>query len=140
MGPSPPRPDPGPHAMISYTVYKIIHYVGIFTLVSALAAFLAQTASSGTPLVRVPWSKRLVIAHGIGLFLILLGGFGMLARLDVTQGLSLPGWIWAKLALWTVLGAGVTVVKRRPEFSGPLLVLTPILAILAGTVALTKPF
>lgn len=127
--------------MISYVTYKIIHYVGIFTMVSALAAFLAQTASSGTPLVRVPWAKRLVIAHGVGLFLILLGGFGMLARLDITHQLGLlPGWIWAKLALWTVLGAAVTVAKRRPEWTGALLVVTPVLAFLAGTVALTKPF
>ena len=127
--------------MISYVTYKIIHYVGIFTMVSALAAFLAQTASSGTPLVRVPWAKRLVIAHGVGLFLILLGGFGMLARLDITHQLAgFPGWVWAKLALWTVLGAAVTVAKRRPEWTGALLVITPALAFLAGTVALTKPF
>ncbi|MBT8335855.1 MAG: hypothetical protein KJO11_04570 [Gemmatimonadetes bacterium] len=127
--------------MISYVTYKIIHYVGIFTMISALAAFIAMTASSGTPLVRVPWAKRLVIAHGAGLFLILLGGFGMLARLDITHQLGgLPGWIWAKLALWTVLGVGITLAKRRPEWSGTLLVLTPILAFLAGTAALTKPF
>jgi hypothetical protein len=127
--------------MISYVTYKIIHYVGIFTMVSALAAYLAQTASSGTPLVRGPWAKRLVIAHGVGLFLILLGGFGMLARLDITHQLGgLPGWIWAKLALWTVFVAGVTVARRRPDWCGPLLVLTPILAFLAGTIALTKPF
>ena len=127
--------------MISYTVYKIIHYVGIFTLVTGLGAFLAQTAVGGSALVRVPWSKRLVVAHGIGLFLVLLGGFGMLARLDITHQLGgLPGWIWAKLALWTVLGAGVSIAKRRPDWSGALLILTPILAIVAGTVALTKPF
>jgi hypothetical protein len=127
--------------MISYVTYKIIHYVGIFTMVSALAAYLAQTASSGSPLVREPWAKRLVIAHGVGLFLILLGGFGMLARLDITHQLGgLPGWIWAKLTLWTVLGAAVIAARRRPEWSGALLVLTPVLAFAAGTVALLRPF
>ena len=126
--------------MISYTTYKMIHFVGIFTVVAALAAFLGQTASSDAPLARAPWSKRLAVAHGVGLFLILLGGFGMLARLDITHQVGgLPGWIWVKLALWTALGAGVTVARRRPEWSGPLLVLAPLLAFLAGAVALTKP-
>lgn len=126
--------------MISYTTYKIVHYLGVFTVVAALGAFLSLAAGGGNPLVRRPWSKRLIAAHGIGLFLVLLGGFGMLARLDVTEGLQLPGWIWAKLGIWTLLGAAVTVAKRRPETSGWLLLALPVLAVLAGAVALTKPF
>ncbi len=126
--------------MISYTVYKIIHYGGIFTAVAALGAFLTLSAAGGTPLVREPWSKRLVAAHGAGLFLVLLGGFGMLARLEVTQGLTLPGWVWAKLAIWVILGALVTLAKRRPEGAGWMLLALPALAVLAGAVALTKPF
>lgn len=126
--------------MISYTVYKVVHYVGVFTAVAALGAYLSLSASGGTPLVRVPWSRRLAAAHGAGLFLVLLGGFGMLARLDATEGLALPGWIWAKLALWALLGACVALAKRRPEWAGPLLAGVPVLAALAGAVALTKPF
>jgi hypothetical protein len=126
--------------MLSYTVYKVVHYVGLFTAVTALAAFLAHLAVGGTPLVRVPWARRLAIAHGVGLFLVLLGGFGMLARLEVTAGLALPGWIWAKLAIWVALGAGIAVGRRRPEFSGALVIALPVLAVLAGTLALTKPF
>jgi hypothetical protein len=127
--------------MISYSVYKIIHYVGIFTVVASLGAFLARVAVvDHGPGQKDPWRRNLVIGHGTGLFLILLGGFGMLARLDVTSGLSLPGWIWAKLVLWVALGAMVTIGKRAPNLAAALAVLAPILAMLAGITAHTKPF
>ena len=74
--------------------------------------------------------------HGISLFLALLGGFGMLARLDVGMG----GWVWAKVLIWVALGAALSVAKRSSVWSGRLVVLVPILAALAGILAYTKPF
>ena len=125
--------------MISYAVYKVVHYAGIFLLITALGATLSRAALADGSTGRDPWGKRLVAAHGAALFLILLGGFGMLARLDVTQGLGLPGWIWAKLGIWAVLG-GILAARRRPGVAGRALWLVPVLAVLAGVVALTKPF
>ena len=134
--------------MIPYATYKVVHYLGIFTLLTALAARLGRAAgSAASPTskgavapIADPWKKRLGIAHGTGLFLILLGGFGMLARLDVTHGLGLPGWIWAKLGIWTTLGAAILVASRVPALAGRLLVVVPALAVLAGIIALYKPF
>lgn len=125
--------------MISYAVYKVVHYAGIFILITALGATLARAAMGGGDAPRDPWGKRLVAVHGTALFLILLGGFGMLARLDVTQGLGLPGWIWAKLGIWVVLG-GILAARRRPGTAARALWLVPALAVVAGLVALTKPF
>lgn len=126
--------------MIPYAAYKIVHYLGIFVTVVALGAALSRAALPGAhPEGRDPWARRLVAAHGIGLFLILLGGFGMLARLGVTEGLALPGWIWAKLGIWVVLG-GILAARKRPTRAPAALVLVPVLAFLAGVVALTKPF
>ena len=134
--------------MIPYATYKVVHYLGIFLLLTALAARLGRAAgfaagapTSGTaPPAPDPWKRRLGITHGTALFLILLGGFGMLARLNITHGLGLPGWIWAKLGIWTVLGALILVVRRTPALSGRLLVAVPFLAVLAGIIALYKPF
>lgn len=134
--------------MIPYATYKVVHYLGIFLLLTALAArlgraagFAAASASTGaTAPTPDPWKRRLGITHGVALFLILLGGFGMLARLDVTHGLGLPGWIWAKLGIWTALGAVIVVASRVPALSGRLLVVVPALAVLAGIIALYKPF
>jgi len=47
------------------------------------------------------------------LFLILLGGFGMLARL----GLGLPGWAIIKLLIWVALGAMTALINRQPKMS-----------------------
>lgn len=124
--------------MISYVTYKIIHYLGIFTAVTAVAGYAVLAGTGGSPLLRGSWTKRLAAAHGIGLFLVLLGGFGMLARLGVSHG-GLPLWIWIKLAIWVVFGAVLTLAKRRPETAGWVLFVAPLLAVAAGTVALLKP-
>lgn len=134
--------------MIPYATYKVIHYLGIFVLLTALATRLGRAATHGSAPDGTdpdgpgpePWARRLGMLHGLALFLVLLGGFGMLARLDVTTGLSLPGWIWAKLAIWTALGAAILAASRSVAWSARLLVAVPALAVLAGFVALTKPF
>ena len=119
---------------MSYLVYKLIHYVGIFALVTTLAAALGRGAQGGED----PWRKAFAMSHGAALFLILLGGFGMLARLGVTDGL--PGWIFAKLAIWLVLGGLLVAAKKSASWSARLLFVLPVLAVLAGYVAYTKPF
>ncbi len=122
--------------MISYPIYKLIHYLGIFVVMIASAGTLARALEeSPTP---DPWRRRLGWGHGMGLFLILLGGFGMLARLNITEGLTLPGWIWAKLAIWTLIG-GVVALRRKPRFALLGLIALPVLALAAGWMALYKP-
>jgi hypothetical protein len=124
--------------VISYEVYKIIHYVGFFALFVTLGAALARSPLLGGT--RDPWRRALTASHGVGLFLILLGGFGMLARLGVEHGNLFPGWIWIKLVLWVVAGALISVAWRRAGWAGATLVLLPLIGILAGAVALLKPF
>ena len=127
--------------MISYSVYKIVHYAGLFVALAAVVAFLARVPLMDRGERRTdPWQRRLIALHGTGLFLVLLGGFGMLARLGITEGLGLPGWIWAKLVLWVGLGALVSIGKRKRDAAPWLLLAAPLLAILAGAVAHLKPF
>lgn len=121
--------------MISYAVYKTIHYLGIFTLVTALVASLARAAGSPGSESPDPWRKRLGIVHGVALFLVLLGGFGMLARL----GVGFPGWITAKLVVWVVAG-GLIALRKSATSAAWGVVLVPLLAVLAGWLAYTKPF
>ncbi|MGD2071266.1 MAG: hypothetical protein PVI57_21535 [Gemmatimonadota bacterium] len=130
--------------MISYGVYKIVHYFGVFLLVTALSATLGRAAAGpageaeGRPAAD-PWKRRLAMVHGVALFLVLLGGFGMLARLGVDHGAIFPGWIWAKLAIWVGLAALVSA-RRTRVWAARALVLVPLLAVLAAVVAYTKPF
>lgn len=119
--------------MIPYAAYKTIHYLGIFTLVTALTATLARSAQGGAE--PDPWRKRLAIAHGAALFLILLGGFGMLAKL----GRGFPGWAMAKVGIWLAAG-GLIGLRKSAAWSARGLVLLPLLAALAGWIAYVKPF
>ncbi|MDT8341754.1 MAG: hypothetical protein RQ751_09605 [Longimicrobiales bacterium] len=134
--------------MIPYAAYKIVHYAGIFLLVTVLGAALSRAAlaarvpaaggggdAPGGGAFTDPWRRALVTGHGVALFLVLLGGFGMLARL----GVGFPGWVLAKLGLWLILGAALAA-RRSPRRAAQVLVAVPLLALLAGALAFTKPF
>ena len=65
----------------------------------------------------------------------------MLARTGFTGGLgAFPGWLWAKIIVWVVLGAMSAAPYRRPSLAIPALYATPLLAGLAAYFALYKPF
>jgi len=123
--------------MISYQLYKLVHYFGIFTVLIALGVTCFHAARGGTREDN-PFRRPIAIAHGLGAFLILLGGFGMLARLGLVRGL--PGWIHAKLGIWVILGAAIALPYRFRGMARPILWLLPVLAVLAAYFALYKPF
>ncbi|HPF62729.1 MAG: hypothetical protein KC544_13205 [Gemmatimonadetes bacterium] len=124
--------------MISYTVYKLVHLFGMFMVFSVLGGIALHAMNGGTKQDNV--GRKLVAAlHGTALFLILLGGFGMLARLGIVQG-GLPGWIYAKLALWVALPVIGMLPYRRPASARWVLLGLPVVGLLAGIIALTKPF
>lgn len=121
-----------------YAVYKLVHFLGIFVLLTAMAATCMHVMRGGTR-ANNPHRRVLGIAHGVAAFLILLGGFGMLARLEIVQA-GLPGWIVAKLVLWLLASAAIMVPYRRASAAGALMVALPVLAVVAGAIALYKPF
>lgn len=120
-----------------YVVYKIIHFVGLVAIWAALGGATLHAMNGGTKATN-PSRKLVAATHGIGLFLMLLGGFGMLARLGITSGL--PGWIHAKLTLWLLVGALLAVPLRAPALAKPLWFAMPLVAGLGAWLALAKPF
>jgi hypothetical protein len=123
---------------MSYVTYKIIHFLGIFTLITAMAVAAAHMLGGGSKADN-PHRKAIAIAHGLAVFLILLGGFGMLARLGIMHG-GLPGWIYLKIGIWLVLAASIALVYRGRETARALVWAVPLLAAAAGATALLKPF
>jgi hypothetical protein len=69
---------------------------------------------------------------------VLLGGFGLLARLGVVRGVF-PLWVWIKLTVWVVLSLAVMLPYRRPQLAKPLFFLYPILGAIAAWAAIYKP-
>jgi hypothetical protein len=123
--------------MFSHALYNVVHIVGLLLLVSALggAALLGMSGVGRSS----PARRMLAVLHGSGAFLVLLGGFGMLARLGIVQGGSFPAWLWVKIAVWVVLGAALVIPYRRPGLSRALLLAIPVLGGLAAYMAIYKP-
>lgn len=122
--------------MFSHQFYNVVHIVGLILLMAALGG-MASLASTGQRPVR---TRRVTAAlHGLGVFLILLGGFGMLARLGLVGGSSWPGWVWVKLLIWGTLAVAAFLPYRFPRMSLPVLFLLPVLGGLAAYMAIYKP-
>ena len=124
---------------MSYETYKIIHLLGIFALLVALAGMAAHAAADGTK-EENPSYRTLQAFHGIGALLALVGGFGLLARMEIQGGFHFPGWVWAKLGLWILLGGLVALPYRRRQCARSVLVVLPLLGFLGAVLAVQKPF
>lgn len=122
---------------MSYIVYKLIHFGGIFIMIGALAIAAMHIIRGGTRATD-PHRRALFAVHGFAAFMILLGGFGMLARLGVMHG-ALPTWVLIKLGIWTVLAASMALPYRGARAARVLLVAAPLLALAAAATALYKP-
>jgi hypothetical protein len=122
--------------MISIAVYKNIHFIGIFMVLVALGGLLLHAINGGTK--NHAWRKPVAITHGVGIFLVLLGGFGMLARMGILW--SWPGWVTGKVVIWVILGGLIAVIFRKPTLAKPLWWMTIALAALAAYLAGNKPF
>jgi uncharacterized membrane protein SirB2 len=122
---------------MSLLAYKTIHVFAVvltFTILGGLALHAANGGSRDTNTQR----KLTAILHGLGLLLLLVSGFGALARLGMSEGI--PGWVWAKVVLWLILGAVAATFKRGPGVARLVLWLLPVLGGIAAWLALYKPF
>jgi hypothetical protein len=128
--------------MIPYPFYKLVHIIGIVLAMSALGGAALVAIVGGPTEGRASPRRMLAALHGLGAFLILLGGFGMLARLGIVQGGlgSFPGWLLVKIAVWAIVAAALFVPRRRPELARAVLYSLPLLGGLAAYMAIYKPF
>ncbi|MFN0099156.1 MAG: hypothetical protein ACKVS7_10810 [Gemmatimonadaceae bacterium] len=127
--------------MFSRDLYEIVHILGIALTMLAFGGIVMHASEGGTW--KGPRSRTMLkVAHHVGVFLILLGGFGMLARIGIAKGgiATFPGWLWAKIALWVVLAGVVSLPYKQPRFALPAFFAVPTLSGLAVYFALYKPF
>lgn len=118
---------------MSLEVYKIVHLTGVLFLFLALGAGILRSrqADGGGA-----FARAVPITHGLALLVILVGGFGAVARLAV----GFPAWVIVKLAIWMVMGLLMVVVRRTPQLAGVWWVVVPLLGATAAFLALFKPF
>jgi hypothetical protein len=124
---------------MSYAIYKLIHLLGVFSLLVALAG-MAVHAAAGHTKEGNPNHRTLLAFHGIGALLALIGGFGLLARINVQHGEMFAGWVWGKLILWILLGGLVALPYRNRGAARLLIIFLPILGLVGAVLANYKPF
>ncbi|MGM0578396.1 MAG: hypothetical protein ACQEXJ_21910 [Myxococcota bacterium] len=118
---------------MSIQVYFALHIFAILLLFLGLGARTAQALDGGEP----RKGKLLAtVSHGLGLFLILLAGFGMLARMGITW--PWPHWVIVKVAIWVILGVLVVVPKRVPNLSVLVWIVFALLGLVAAYAAKYK--
>ncbi len=110
-------------------IYKFIHLVGVMALFSALGTAIAASCDNA--------KKFAGILHGISLILILISGFGMMARLGYGY---VQGWVITKIVLWLFLGASLALVKRKVMKPSALLGIVLLVGALSAYMGVMKPF
>jgi hypothetical protein len=115
------------------SLYRYIHLIGLSLVVMSLGGVLLHTINGGTKESN-GFRKGVMMTHGIGLLLLLVAGFGMLAKLGIH---GVPVWVGIKLVVWAILGALVVVAYRKPHLSKKLWFAVPALVFLSVFVART---
>lgn len=108
--------------------YLWLHLGGVSLILLAVGA-LAHGGQTGR--------KLLSAAHGIGLLLSLVGGFGLLARYQISW--PWPTWVFVKIGIWVALGASTTLLRRLPHLSTPIWWGTWVVFLLAAYLGINKP-
>ena len=116
-----------------YETYKLLHVAGLLLLFLGMGG---QLLGSGSESERA--SRSTTILHAVGLLAMLVGGFGMMARLGVQW--PWPHWLIAKLGVWLVIGGLPVAVRRQVLPHGVAWLVAALLGALAAWLAISKPF
>lgn len=116
---------------MSYQFYKLLHILGIMLLFFGFGGVLIPHLSGHNLTGKA--KMMAFVTHGIGMLLLLVAGFGLLAKLGLD---SIPGWVIIKIVVWFFLGIGIALARRKPSFVSFLILLA--LAMIAPYVAIFK--
>ena len=88
---------------MSYEVYKFIHFITILFLFLSLGALLAYSGNKA-------YKKKIMILHGLSALILLVSGFGLMARLKLH---SFPLWLNFKLLIWLILSVLIPILISK---------------------------
>jgi len=123
----------GGQKMIPYEAYKVIHVIGVMLLLLSLGGYLMLSANPSAG-----GRKLAAITHGISVLIILVAGFGLLARLGFFGSGGWPLWVWVKLLIWLILAVIIVLIKRIPGLMPVLWFVIPALGAIAAYMAVYK--
>jgi uncharacterized membrane protein SirB2 len=98
---------------MSYEFYKVAHLAGIMILFMSMGGILLNGLQGNG---RV-WPHRswMMAFHGIGLTIVFITGFGLIAKSGVAT--PWPGWLWGKLLIWLLLATITIFIQKIPHMA-----------------------
>jgi uncharacterized membrane protein SirB2 len=119
---------------MDYNFYKILHLLGLSMVVLSLGGIIVHVINGGSKESN-SFRKGAMITHGVGLLLLLVAGFGMLAKLGIH---SFPGWVLGKIGIWAVLGAFAVLVYKKSQMAKKFWFAVPALVVIAALLAVYR--
>lgn len=98
---------------MSHQFYLILHLIGVIVLFYALGGLSLHTVTGGTR--EFPQRRWAMVIHGVGMMLVLIPGFGLLAKLGIAW--PWPFWVWGKLVAWLILGLITRVILKKTHWA-----------------------
>lgn len=116
--------------------YRVIHILSVMLLFTALGGLLLASRAGVTTGV----SRKLAgMTHGLAMILLLVTGFGALAKIGLSNPGIWPPWLWLKFLIWLVFGGIIVLIRRAPRSTAVLWWVLPLLGALAAYLAIYKP-
>lgn len=115
---------------MSYEFYKVLHVVGIILVFMTLGATVLHAANGGTR-EHNPSRKLVAALNGVGLLLIIVAGFGMLAKIQ-SMSAGIPAWLHPKLFIWLLIAAAPVLINRKPGTARLMWIVLPLLGAAAA--------
>ena len=116
---------PGNHTHMDAITYKIIHLTGISLLAIGVGGMMANGSTR----------KTFAICQGIGLLVMLVSGFGLLAKLK----LGYPHFAIVKTVLWLVIGMLPMIFRKLKPPLGVAIVISITLVGIMAWLGVMKP-
>jgi len=119
-----------------YEFYKVLHLAGVFMVIMSTSGLAMHVANGGTK--DHAFHKPAMMFHGIGLLIVFVAGFGLMARLGIVSFPWYP-WLFLKIGVWLTFGGLGAVIYRKPELASKLWWVVWLLAATAAAIAVYKP-
>lgn len=89
---------------MSLDAYRILHVLGLAMLLLGTGAMLFTPKDA-------PKQKLPAILHGVGLLTLLIAGFGLMAKLNVSAPHDWQPWLILKMVVWFLAAIMPTLVR-----------------------------
>ena len=118
---------------MSILFYKVLHLIGIIMLFLSIGGAIIRAAADQK---NEKLERFVLINHGVSLLIIVIAGFGLLAKL----GMIFTGWVVVKIIIWVLMGALIMPIKKAPDKKSVWWFTALVLGAIAAFMAIYKPF